>query len=267
MKRFLYLVTLALAVFALAIFPNLTTLMPVKSAPILLSQNVKFTPPKVTAPGNRQPGTHRGPNCPEDLSISPLMPQPTLMPLPSTSDSKVKEPPKTGLTLSESPTLFAYVSPASTQVKFNLFEEIDSEQDKQVSETTFKVEKPGIIAVTLPTAGSDQKSLEIDNWYRWSFSVDCNPKDPNAGKNKFSVTGFVKRIAASPTLKNDLANPDPMARLIAYATHGIWYETVATLAEMRRKAPDDAKLTAEWTELLKSQKLDSVADKPLVQSF
>jgi Domain of Unknown Function (DUF928) len=269
MKRFLYLVTLALAVFTLAIFPNLTTLMPVKSAPILLSQNVKFTPPKVTAPGNRQPGTHRGTKCPKDLSITPLMPQPNtsspLMPQPNTSDSK--EPPKTGLTLSESPTLFAYVSPASTQVKFNLFKEIDSEKEEVVSETTFKVEKPGIIAVTLPTAGSDKKSLEIDNWYTWSFSVDCNPKDRNAGKNKFSVRGFVKRIAASPTLKNDLANPDPMARLIAYATHGIWYETVATLAEMRRKAPDDVKLTAEWTELLKSQKLDSVADRPLVQSF
>jgi Domain of Unknown Function (DUF928) len=262
MKRFLYLATLSLAVFTLAIFPNLTTVMPVKSEQILLSQNVNFKPPDVKAPDNRQSATHRGPKCPEDLSITPLMPP------PSTSDLKLSLG-TSGLTLSESPTLFAYVYPASMQVKFNLFKEIDANTEEPVSETAFKVEKPGIIAVTLPGAASDRKSLDVDNWYRWSFSVACNPKDKASSdnSNKFSVTGYVKRIAAPPNLKNDLANPDPMARLIAYAKNGIWYETVATLAEMRRKAPEDAKLTAEWKQLLQSQKLDSVADKPLVQSF
>jgi hypothetical protein len=250
MKRFLYLATLSLAVFTLAIFPNLTTVMPVKSEQILLSQNVNFKPPNVTAPGNRQSATHRGPKCPEGLSVNPLIPENNI-----------------GLTLSESPTLFANVSHALTQVKFNLFKEIDPNNEEIVSETNLKVDKPGIIAVTIPVAG-ERKSLEVGKRYRWSFSVACNPEDKSPGRsNHVSVMGFVERIEAQPTLKNDLANPDPMARLTAYATNGIWYDTVATLAQMRRKAPDDAKLTAEWTQLLQSQKLDSVADKPLVQSF
>ncbi len=75
MKPFIHLAALSLAMFALAIFPNLTTLMPVKSEPILLSQNVNFKPPNVTAPGNRQGATHRGPKCPADLSITPLIPE------------------------------------------------------------------------------------------------------------------------------------------------------------------------------------------------
>jgi hypothetical protein len=251
MKRFLYLATLSLAVFALAIFPNLTTLMPVNSAPILLSQNVNFKPPNVSAPGNRQGATHRGPKCPPDL-ISPLVPEINV-----------------GLTVSESPTLFAYVSQALTQVEFSLItEKKTKEADDVVYETAFKVDKPGIIAVTIPATAANKKSLEVGKRYQWSLSVACNPGDNTGDRsNDFSVTGSVERIEPQPSLKNDLANPDPMARLIAYATNGIWYETVATLAEMRRKAPDDAKLTAEWTELLQSQKLDSVADKPLVQSF
>jgi Domain of Unknown Function (DUF928) len=249
MKRFLYLVTLALAVFALVIFPNLTTLMPVKSAPILLSQNVKFTPPKVTAPGNRQGATHRGPKCPTDL-IRPLIPEVNV-----------------GLTVSESPTLFAYVSQALKQVEFSLISEKKTQEaDEVVYETAFKVDKPGIIAVTIPAG--NKPLIEVGNRYQWSLSVACNTAENTGDRsNDFSVKGYVERVEAQPTLKNDLANPDPMTRAIAYAKNGIWYETVATLAEMRRKAPGDAKLTAEWRQLLQSQKLDSVANQPLVQSF
>lgn len=249
MKRFLYLATLSLTVFTLAIFPNLTTLMSVKSAPILLSQNVNFTPPKVTAPGNRQGATHRGPKCPTDL-ISPLIPEVNV-----------------GLTVSESPTLFAYVSQASTELEFSLiYEKKTQEADEVVYETAFKVDKPGIIAVTIPAA--NKPLIEVSNRYQWSLSVACNSGDNTGDRsNDFSVKGYIERIEAQPTLKNDLANPDPMVRAIAYANNGIWYETVATLAEMRRKTPDDAKLTAEWTQLLKSQRLDAIADKPLVQSF
>jgi Domain of Unknown Function (DUF928) len=253
MKRFLYLATLSLAVFSLAIFPNLTTLMPVKSEPILLSQNVKFRPPNVTAPGNRQSATHRGETCPRDLSISPLIPEINV-----------------GLTISESPTIFAYVSRPLTQLEFSLLMEKGTNNDEEmvVYETAFKVDKPGIIAVTIPAAAGNKKSLEVGKRYNWSFSVACNPGDNSGDRSgDFFVTGSIERIAAQPTLKNDLANPDPMARLTAYARNGIWYETVATLAEMRRKAPNNAQLTAEWRELLQSQKLDSVANQPLVQSF
>lgn len=251
MKRFLYLSTLSLIVFALTIFPNLTALTQVKSAPILVSQNVNFKPPTVTAPGNRQGATHRGPKCPPDL-IRPLVPEINV-----------------GLTVSESPTLFAYVSRPLTQVEFIVTTEKSTEEPEEVVyETAFKVDKPGIIAVTIPAVVDNKKSIEVGKRYQWSLSVACNPGENTGDRsNDFSVTGSVERIEAQPKLKNDLANTDPMARAIAYATNGIWYETVATLAEMWRKAPNNAQLTTQWKQLLQSQKLDSLVNQPLVQSF
>ena len=246
MKRFLNFTALAMAVFAIAV--NLSSLLaPMQAvpAPILLTQNVNFPPPDVTAPDNRQGATHRGEACPKDLSIIPL--------IPKSND---------GLTLGESPTFFAYVSQSSTQVEFTL--QADDEKGTEIYKTTFKVDKPGIVEVSIPAIGNHQKSLEIGQRYQWSFSVVCDDKDRSGD---YFVNGIVQRIEPQETLKNDLANADPMARAIAYAKNGIWYDTLATLAQMRRRAPDDSEPRAEWTHLLQSQGLESIADRPLVQSF
>lgn len=245
MKRFLHITAISLASSAIAVtLPGLSTPIRATSASIMLSQNVNFKPPNVTAPGNRQGATHRGEACKPDLSITPLVPE-----------SKI------GLTLAESPTIFAYISQTSAQIEFVLQSE---NGENVVYETAFKMDKPGIVGVTIPAAAGDKKSLEVGKRYQWSFSVICNPKDRSGDS---FVKGWVQRIEAQPSLKQDLAKPDPMAKLTAYAANGIWYETVATLADLRRKAPDDAKLTAEWKQLLRSQKLDSIATQPLVQSF
>ena len=234
-----------MAVFAIAVtLSSLLTPMQAVPAPILLSQNVNFKPPDVTAPDNRQGATHRGEACPKDLSIIPL--------IPKSND---------GLTLGESPTFFAYVSPSSTQVVFTL--QAADEKGTEVYKTTFKVDKPGIVEVSIPAIGERKKSLEIGQLYQWSFSVACNDDDPSGD---YFVYGIVQRIEPQETLKNDLANADPMAKAIAYAKNGIWYETLATLAQLRRLAPDDSAPTAEWTQLLQSQGLESITDQPLVQS-
>lgn len=246
MKRFLKFTALAMAVFAIAVtLSSLLTPMQAVPAPILLSENVNFPSPDVTAPDNRRGATHRGEACPKDLSIIPL--------IPKSND---------GLTVGESPTFFAYVSPSATQVEFTL--QAPDEKGTEVYKTTFKVDKPGIVEVSIPAIGDRQKSLEIGQQYRWSFAVVCDDKDPSGN---YFVEGIVQRIEPQETLKNDLASADPMARAIAYAKNGIWYDTLATLAQMRRLAPDDSEPRTEWTQLLQSQGLESIADQPLVQSF
>lgn len=252
MKHFLHFAVLSIvALSATAILPSWSGLLSAKSAPILLSQNVNFKPPDVTAPDNRQGATHRGTTCQNDLSIVPLIP-----------------PSNSGLTVTDSPTFFAYVSQAATPVEFTL--QIKDTQGTKIYQTAFTVDKPGVVGVKIPTDGDNKKSLEVGKEYQWSFAVICNPEQAKLGDRSgdYFVEGYVQRIEPESTLKSELANnPDPMARAIAYAKNEIWYDTVATLAQMRRKAPNDAKLTAEWRQLLQSQKLDSVADKPLVQSF
>jgi hypothetical protein len=238
MKRFLHCAVFSAALSVAAILPSL-------SAPILLSQNVNFKPPDVTAPDNRQGATHRGDTCPPELSIIPLIP-----------------PSNRALTVAESPTFFAYISQASTPVEFTL-QTKDTEGTK-IYQTTFTVDKPGIVGVSIPADGDNKKSIEVGKEYQWSFAVVCNPEDRSGD---YYVEGFVQRIEPKPSLKSDLAKPEPMARAIAYAKNEIWYDTVTAVAELLREAPDDAVLTAEWRQLLQSQRLEEIADRPLVQFF
>lgn len=243
MKRFLHRATLAVAVSAIAAtVPSSLTPMRAQSQPLLLSQNVNFKPPDVTAPAGRQGGTHRGNKlCPAGLSITPLVP-----------------PTNIGLTLTDSPTIFVYIPNTSPEIEFTLLNE---KEDKVVYEKTFKLDKSGIVGVSIPATVDNNKSLEVGKRYVWSFSMVCDPEDRSAD---LVVKGFVQRIEPQATLKSDLADPDPMTRLNVYAQNGIWYETLATLAQMRRQTPGDARLTAKWTQLLQSQGLESVAAQPLV---
>jgi len=243
-KHFLHFTAIAIAASAIALtLPSLLLPMLAVPAPILLSQNVNFKPPNVTAPDNRQGGTHRGCKLREGLFITPLIPESNI-----------------GLTLTESPTFFVYVSQPGAQVEFILLNEDESEV---VYETTLKIDKAGIVGVSLSEKGKT-KNIEVGKRYVWSFALACDPLERSGD---YIIKGWMQRIKPQATLDSDLANPDPRAKLIAYAENGIWYETLATLAQMRRLAPDDARLKAEWTQLLQSQKLESIADQPLVQSF
>ncbi|MEG3904223.1 MULTISPECIES: DUF928 domain-containing protein [unclassified Microcoleus] len=244
MKRFINFTALVMTVLAIAVtLPSLLTPMQAVPAPILLSQNVNFTPPDVTAPDNRQGGTHRGCKLRDGLFITPLVPESNI-----------------GLTLTESPTFFVYVSQPAAQVEFIL---LNADESEVVYETTLKNDKAGIVGVNLSEKDKTKK-IEVGKRYVWSFALACDPLERSGD---YIVKGWMQRIEPQANLKNDLANPDPMAKVIAYARNGIWYETLATLAEMRRLAPNDSRLTTEWTQLLQSQGLESIADQPLVQSF
>lgn len=241
MKRFLHFAVLSAALSTTTILSCFPAPMLAGTAPILVSQNVNFRPPDVGAPDNRQGATHRGEACPKELSIIALIPQSNR-----------------GLTVSESPTFLAYVSQKSTSVEFNL----QAEDGTEVYTTDFKVDKPGIVEVRIPEAAGKQQSLEVGKRYQWSFSVICNPNDRSGD---YFVKGFVQRVEPGPTLKNDLANAEPLAKAIAYANSGIWYETVSTLAQMLRKSPEDKALIAEWQQLLRSQQLENIATQPLLE--
>lgn len=245
MKRFLHLTKLAVALSAIAAtIGTLPTPVQAQSQPILLSQSLNFKPPDVTAPSNRQGGTHRGNGqCPAGLSITPLVPTSNI-----------------GLTLTDSPTFFVYVPQTEAPIEFTLLSE---KEDELIYETGFKIDKPGIVAVKVKP-GNKTKSLELGKRYVWSFSMICDPLDRSAD---LVVKGWVQRVEKQTNIQSDLQKSDPMARLNVYAQNGIWYETLSALAELRSQTPSDSILTSEWNKLLQSQGLDSIATKPLVQSL
>jgi len=244
MKHFLHFALLSVAVAGIAAtVPSFPAPVRAGQQPILVSQNVNFQPPDVTAPGNRQGGTHRGGKlCPPGLSITPLIPESNI-----------------GLTLADSPTFFVYVPQTSAEIEFILLTENGKDI---VYETKFKVDKPGIVGISVPAEIDSKKSVEVGKRYEWSFSMVCDPQDRSAD---LVVQGFVQRIEPQPTLQRDLANTDAMSRLNVYAQNGLWYETLATLAELRRQSPENSMLAGQWTQLLQSQGLDSIAAQPLIQ--
>ncbi|MEG5056330.1 DUF928 domain-containing protein [Microcoleus sp. A2-C5] len=119
-----------------------------------------------------------------------------------------------GLTLRDYPTFFVYLPQTSAEIELTLLTE---NEDKVVYKKIFKVDKSGIVGISIPVTDDSKKSLEVGKRYVWSFSMVCEPDDRSADT---VVKGLVQRIAPQPTLNSDLANPDPMTRLDVYAKNG-----------------------------------------------
>lgn len=114
---------------------------------------------------------------------------------------------------------------------------------------------PGIISFALPAT---KKGLEIGEIYRWEFILKCRPNESSAD---VTVTGKIKRVAASP---NQNAGT-PREQVARYVRDGIWYEALTTLAEEIRSANlSDPSLDSDWNALLEAIDLQYLSKKPLV---
>ncbi len=78
------------------------------------------------------------------------------------------------------------------------------------------------------------------------------------------MRGDIRRIEPSPELKTQLEKVTPLERAALYGKAGIWFDTVGTLAELKRAQPEDAILADVWKQLLGSVGLEAVATKPLL---
>jgi hypothetical protein len=55
-----------------------------------------------------------------------------------------------------------------------------------------------------------------------------------------------------------------LQQVAIYASNGIWYEALTTLAQLRQNSPQDATLQQEWQDLLIFVGLNDIAAKPLL---
>jgi hypothetical protein len=70
------------------------------------------------------------------------------------------------------------------------------------------------------------------------------------------------RVRPDPTLAQRIQQATPKDRVALYANAGLWYETVATLVELRRARPNDNELAQAWNKLLNSVGLDNSFKRP-----
>jgi len=157
------------------------------------------------------------------------------------------------LTLAKYPTFFVYLPPSSAETaEFALLDE----NDRDVYRTTFATSKAsGVVSLSLP-AFANLKPLEAGKAYHWYFSLIHNPED----RSKDTVVeGWIQRVEPSPTLGRELEKATMRDRVALYANSGIWYDALATLAELHRSQPNDPTLSQAWEKLLGSAGLSKVS--------
>ncbi|NEO34323.1 MAG: DUF928 domain-containing protein [Symploca sp. SIO3C6] len=168
-----------------------------------------------------------------------------------------------GTTISEYPTVFWYQPKTSaSSAEFVLFDANQQEiYSARYSLPKLSEDTPsayGIMSLTLP-ALANFLPLKIDQEYQWQLSLVCDPIDRSAD---LVVGGLIKRVESQPNLELRLRQANAQERLDEYIKGRFWYDTVDTLAELRRTSPQDANLASAWEKLLESVNLPTNSVEP-----
>lgn len=164
-----------------------------------------------------------------------------------------------GMTQEARPKLFFYL-PQTSKPKLMEFV-LQDENNNVIYEKTFTATgAKGIININLSEEAS-RPALAIGKNYRWFLSIICNPQ---RREHDVAVDGWVKRVALDIKTTQLLERATPVERVNLYANKGLWQDAIATLAELMYKQPNNSQLSATWTQLLHSVKLDAIAKVPLL---
>ena len=206
-------------------------------------------PPNLGAPGQRKAGGSRG--C-SDVNLQNTQSKDKV--LTALAPEYSKEQLVTGLTTQKHPTLWFYVPYQSDSAYAKLV--LEDEKGQTIYKTPL-TGTPGIVSVSLPSTSSE---VTIGKRYHWYFNIYCKQD------NEFlaSVEGDVQLLALNPTIESQLDKATPQQQVALYATNGIWYEALTTLAHLRRTSPQDANLARDWASLLESVGLQNLAAEPIV---
>ena len=196
------------------------------------SEEVEYRPPLRGAPARRVGGSSRGSETA----------------LPAVS---VLAPDHVGLTVSEQPALYWYISkPTAVRVEVTL---IDSDGTRPLVEAAVKTDAPGIHRLDLAQHGVRLKP-EVE--YQWSVSLVPNPDERS---NDTISSGVVKRIAPPRELATQLGAAGKDAQAAAYAQQGIWYDALGALSDQIAARPGDRRLRAQRARILEQAGLSDAA--------
>jgi Domain of Unknown Function (DUF928) len=206
------------------------------------SRNLFSPPPGSAAPRQAAGGASRVGSAAttpmEQQSMKPLVPQSYF-----------------GTTLKARPTIMTYVPASDAQ---EAIFSLKDENGNMVHQMVLPVSgEAGVMAVQLP---ENAPELEMGRNYQWFVALKL---DGQLRPSSPYVDGWVKRIAPTPELAKALAEGDALADATALGKMGVWYDCVATLANLRQSQPNSEKLTKNWSELLSSVGLAEIKAAPL----
>ena len=200
---------------------------PANSAPV-------YTPPQRGAPQRRVGGSSRG--------IESALPRVILL-----------VPDHVGLTVSENPPLYWYLSkPTTVRVEVTLID--DKGETPLIEYAVTNAKGPAVHRIDL---SAHKVALKPNVNYQWSISVVPNPSERS---NDVMSGGALRRVAMPEGIAARRAQLTDKAQLArAYAAEGIWYDSIALYSELIEKNPGDKKLREARASLLEQVGLREVA--------
>jgi hypothetical protein len=161
-----------------------------------------------------------------------------------------------GKTLLERPTIMAYL-PASTA--HTAIFSLKDETGNLVYRTEISVSgEDGIIAIPIP---AEAPALAVGANYQWFVTL---PLEGGLTPSSPFIDAWIQRIEPSPDLAEALAQGDTLANAEVLATNGIWYDSAALFAQLRREQPESAEIAQHWEEFLNSVSLHDLTGAPIV---
>lgn len=267
-----FIVSVTLAAISL---PPVSTQAQLSPTPAPPSQQgitgISFNPPAgFTPPSDRrgEPRTVTGTGgtrgiCSEDkeemrdlLSFSPGDSQPQLTAaIPITA---------IGLTTREQPAIFIFIPATTTEMQAEFLLK-DASGNREIYHRTFTPpDRAGIVRIQLPLNPDTGKSyLKVGEKYQWSVHLSCTNDSDTFIDNSGNITagGWIQRIQPDSTFTQELETLSPLQQAAFYGQHGIWYELLATLADLQASPTEKEAATAMWKELFNSEpvQLETIA--------
>jgi hypothetical protein len=119
-------------------------------------------------------------------------------------------------------------------------------------------DRAGIVSLTLP---EDAPDLTVDREYQWSLILMCDNKlRPDSPVTQ----GNIKRVTADSS-GNEVGHPGSLESAAKYGKAGIWYDTAATLAQLKIAQPSNSEIAFNWENLLQEVGLAKVAKAEFVE--
>ena len=166
-----------------------------------------------------------------------------------------------GITLAEYPTFFFYIPDVDLEGVEGEFVLRNEENELIYKKTVALKGSDSVIRVELSDAPS-LPPLEVGKSYYWVFSLLLDKVDRSSNTD---VAGWIKRIEPNSELQQKLGTAPRQEQPAIYAKNGIWYEALASLAQLRCASPSDSTITSNWESLLQQVGLPEISKKPLAQ--
>ena len=177
-------------------------------------------------PGRRISGASRLPTAACARSTSPLV---AIVPETNLGTTAVAEP-----------TLWLSVPEVTTtkQLEFRLF----NAQNEVIYHTHLTVEPTAdLVGLDLGTM-VNAPELEVDQRYRWTASIICNPTSPS---ENISVEGWVDRV--------DVSSSDNGSENVS-----LWYDHLGSVVEELQRQPHNQDVLSQWQTLMALARLDQI---------